>query len=111
PPSDLQQDRADVDAVALGRRLGVPEERGVDAGITEGEGLAIHADRPVLQRADEVVGGVLQGEQVAAVPPTLEVGDRDERLDGAVAGAGAVPGQGRVDATYAGLDGDHRVGD
>ncbi len=31
-----------------------------------GEGLAVDADGAVLQRADDVVGGVLELEQVAA---------------------------------------------
>ncbi len=50
-----------------GGALGVPQEAGVDAGVAEGQGLPVDPDRTVLQRADEVVGGVLQGEQVAAV--------------------------------------------
>ena len=62
---------ADVDAVALGGRLGVAQEAGVDAGVAERERLAVDPHRPVLQRADEVVGGVLQGEQVAAVLPAV----------------------------------------
>src|SRR4051794_25541886 len=41
---------------------------------------------------DDVVGGVLQREQIAAVLPLVEVGDGDERLDRAVARARAVPG-------------------
>ena len=83
----------------------------VDAGVAEGEGFAVDLDGAVLQRPDEVVGGVLQGEQVAAVLPAVEVGDGDERLDRAVAGTGAVPGEGGVDAGDAFLDGDDGVGD
>jgi len=49
-------------------------------------------DGPVPEGADQVVGGVLEGEQVAAVGPAVEVGDGDERFDGAISGAGAVSG-------------------
>ena len=55
--------------------------------------LPVDLDGPVLQRTDEVVGGVLQGEDVAAVTPALEGRDGDERLDRAVAGTGALTGQ------------------
>ena len=63
----LHEDVADVDAVPRRGVLGVAQEGGVDPGVPEGEGLAVDPDRPVLQRADDVVGGVLQLEQVAAV--------------------------------------------
>ena len=43
--------------------------------------------------------------------PAVEVGDGDERLDRAVAGAGAVAGQGGVDPGDTLLDRDDRVGD
>jgi hypothetical protein len=39
----------------------------------------------------DVVGGVLQGEQVAAVLPPVERGRGGERLKRAVSRAGAVP--------------------
>src|SRR5688500_18899322 len=39
--------------------------------------------------------------KITAVLEVHEVGDGDERLDGAVAGTGAVPGQRGVDATTA----------
>jgi len=64
----------------------------------------------VLQRSYEIVGGVHEGEEVAAVPPAHEVGDRDERLQGAVARAGALAREGGVDTGHAVLDGDDRVG-
>ena len=38
------------------------EEARVHAGVAESEGFAIDADRPVLQRSDDVVGGILQGD-------------------------------------------------
>ena len=70
-PTALEQDVADVDAVASDGDLGVAQEAGVDAGVAEGERLPVDADGTVLQGADEVVGGVLEGEQVAAVLPAL----------------------------------------
>lgn len=94
--ADLNEDGAGVDAVAAGGGLGMPAEAGVHAGVPEGERLPVDADLAVLQRAYEVVGGVHQGEQVAAVLPPHEVGDRDERLQRAVARPGALPGQGGV---------------
>ena len=53
----------------------------------------------------------MEFEQVAGVLPALEVGDGDERLDRAVAGACAVTGEGGVYAGGAFLDGDDRAGD
>ena len=50
--------------VARRRRLGVPEEARIDAGIAEREGLAVDAHRAVLQRADDVVGRVHEHAQV-----------------------------------------------
>ncbi len=87
--SSFEQQCANVDSVALRRSFGVAQEARVHAGVAESEGFAIDADRPVLQRSDDVVGGILQGEQVAAVLPLLDVGDGDEGLEGAVAGTGA----------------------
>jgi hypothetical protein len=109
--ADLDEDVAGVQAERLGGAFGVAEEAGADAGVTEGESLAVDLDRPVLQRPDEIVGGVLQGEQVAAVLPPGDVRDSDQRFDRAVAGAGAHSRQRRVDARDAVLDRDHRVGD
>jgi predicted nucleic acid-binding Zn ribbon protein len=45
------------------------------------------------QRPYEVVGGVHQSEEVAAVVPAREVGDRDEGLQGAVARPGPEAGE------------------
>lgn len=77
---------------------------------TRGEGLAIHPHRPVLQRPDDVVRRILQGEQIAALLEVGQISDRDERLDRAVAGTGAVTRQRRVDSERPVLHGDDRVG-
>jgi hypothetical protein len=105
----LEQQVADVDAVPLRGDLGVAQERRVHAGVAQRAGLAVHAHGPVLQWPDDVVGGVLELEQVATVLEVHEVGDGDERLDGAVPRTGAVTGQGRVDAVDPVLDRDDRV--
>ena len=111
PTAHLQKDRAHVDPV-LGRgTLGVPQERGVHTGVAKRERLAVDPDRPVPERPDEVVGGILRVEQVAVVLPLVEVGDRDERLDRTVAGARTVAGERRIHPGHALLDGDDGVGD
>ena len=92
-PAGFEKDGPGVDAVLPCCRFGVAQETGVDARIAEGECLPVDAYGSILQRADEVVGGVLEAEQVAAVLPALERGDGDERLDRAVSRPGAVPGQ------------------
>jgi hypothetical protein len=109
--ADLHEDVARVDAVGDGGTLGVAQEAGVHTGVAEGEGLAVDLDGTVQQRPDQVVGGVLESEQVAVVLPALKAGDRDKRLDRAVAGAGAEAGQRRVDPGDAVLDGHDGVGD
>ena len=106
PASALHEQVAHVYFVAGRGVLGVAQEARVDAGIAERQGLAVDPHRAVLQRSDNVVGGILQLEQVAAVLDARQVGGGDECLDGAVARAGAVPGQRRVDAVDAVLDGD-----
>jgi hypothetical protein len=69
----------------------VPEKARVDPGEAQRQGLPVHLDGAVLQRPDQVVRGVLEREQIAAVRPPLEFGDRDERLDRAVAGPAPCP--------------------
>jgi hypothetical protein len=110
-PAGLHQQGAHLDAVPRRRRFRVPQEAGVDAGVAQGEGLAVDPHRPVGQRADQVLGRVLEGEQVAAVLPALEGGGGDERLEGAVARPGAVAGQRGVDPGDPLLDRGQRVGD
>jgi hypothetical protein len=87
------------------------QEGRVDAGVAESQRLAVNLDGTVPEGSDQVIGGVLQGEQVASVLPVAEVRDRDERLNGAVAGACAVSGQRGVDAGHSLFDGDDGVGD
>jgi hypothetical protein len=79
-PADLDEERTYVDAVPLRCGLGVPKEGSVDPGVAEGEGLTVDPNWPVPQRSDQVLGGILECEQVAAVRPAVEVGDCDERF-------------------------------
>lgn len=108
--ADLDQDGAGVQAVPGGGGFGVAEEAGVDAGVAEGEGFAVDPDLAVLEGAYEVVGGVHEREQVAAVLPAHEVGDGDERLQGAVAGSRALTGERGIDPYGAVLHGGDGVG-
>ena len=83
------------------------EEAGIDPGIAQGERVAVHLDRSVHQRPDQLLGGVLEPEQIGPVPPALQRGHGDERLDRAVPGPGAEAGQPYVDlrdAVVAGYD-------
>ena len=50
-------------------RLGVQQEAGVHAGVAQRQRLAVDPDRPLLQRPDDVVGGIHQREQIAPVLP------------------------------------------
>jgi hypothetical protein len=109
-PAGLRQQGADVDAVAARGRFRVPQEAGVDARVAERQGLAVDPHRPVVQRADQVLGRVLEGEQVAAVLPALQGGGGDERLERAVARPRPVARQRRVDAGGALLGRGQRVG-
>ena len=43
------------------------QETGVHPGVAKGGCFAVDAHGPALQRADDVVGGILQGVQVASV--------------------------------------------
>jgi hypothetical protein len=73
-------------------------------------GLAVDLDRSVEQRANDVVGGVLQREQVALVLPAKHVGHRHERLNRAVPLPSANTGQRGIDARNTLLNRDHAVG-
>jgi hypothetical protein len=109
-PTGLHQQGAHIDAVARRGRFRVPQEAGVDARVANSEGLAVDPHRPVVQRPDQVLGRVLEGEQVAAVLPALQGGGGDERLEGAVARPGAVARQRGVDPGDPLLDRGQRVG-
>jgi hypothetical protein len=52
PRRPASSSSARVDIEALGRRLGMPQEAGVHAGVSQGQRLTVHADRALLQRAD-----------------------------------------------------------
>ena len=87
------------------------QEAGVDTGIAQRQRFAVNLDGAVLQRADQFLGGVHQGEQVAAVVPAHAVGRGDEHFERGIAGARAHAGQAGVDADRAVLHRDDGVGD
>ena len=93
------------------RRLaGVLEERGVDPGVAHHQR---HPVEPALLRhgrADDVLGGVDDLEEVDAGLPAELVADADERLQRRVAGAGAEAADGAVDLGRAGPHRQHGVG-
>src|SRR5699024_11593982 len=97
-PSHLDEDTSSVQVVTFGGDLCMTQETGVDPRITECEGLAIDSNLPVLERAYQVVRGVHQGEWVAPVLPTLEIGHCDEGLQRAIARPSALARQGSVHA-------------
>ena len=67
--SGFDQKRAGIDTEASGGRLGMAQEARVHAGVAQSERLAVDADRTFLQRADQVIGGILEGVEIAAVRP------------------------------------------
>ena len=109
-PSQLDQDRAHIDAAARRGAFGVPQEAGIDAGIAERQRFPVDPDRTVHQRAHQLLAGVLQGEQIGAVPEPFALQNGDQRLDRRVAGAGTHAAQRRVDAGGALVQGDKAVG-
>ena len=62
----------------------------------QGERVAVHLDRSVHQRSDQLVGGVLEREQICPLLPSLQRGHCDERLARAGPDPGAESGQGGV---------------
>jgi site-specific recombinase XerD len=77
-----------------------------------GEGLAVHPHRAVLQRAHEVVGGIHQLVEVAAVVPAHAVGSGDEDLQRGIARARAHAGRLTHRPGHAlALDRDDGIGD
>ena len=72
-PADLHQDVAGVEPVGDGGPLGMTEKARVDTGVPQGQRLAVDLHGAILERPDQIVGGVLQGEQVAAVLPAEQV--------------------------------------
>ncbi len=106
-PAELDQDGASVEAVRRRGLLGVPQEGGIDAGITERQRFAIDAHRAVLQRAHQVFRRVHQLEQIAAVLPSVNIGGGDEHFQRRIARARAHAGEAGIDADRAVL---HRRG-
>ena len=87
------------------------QEARIGPRIAEGQRFPVDADRPVLQRADQLLGGVHQRPQVAAVVDPRPVGDGDEDFERRVAGARAHPGQRSVDPGDPVVERNHGVGD
>ena len=87
------------------------QEGRIDPGIAERQRFAINPHRPVLQRADEIFGGVHQRHDIAAMVPALAVDRGDEDLQGRIAGTGAHAGERGIDADGAFLRRDDRIGD
>src|SRR5574337_1755028 len=74
-PAALHEDVADVYSVPFRRGLRMPEEGRIHTRVSEREGLAVDPHGAVLQRADDVVGGVLEREQIAPVLEARQVRD------------------------------------
>lgn len=87
------------------------QETGIDARVPEGQCLSVDLYCSVHERTHDVVGGILERGQVATMVPSLEVGDRDERLDRAVARSRSETGQRGIDTGHPRLDRDDAVGD
>ena len=94
-----------------GGLFGMAQEAGIDPGIAERQGLAIDAHRAVLKRANQILGGVHQGVEIAAVVPALRLGSGDEDLQRRIAGARAHAGQRGVNPDRPALHRDDAVGD
>ena len=67
PAADLDEHSRADRRRSCRRRVGVAQEAGVHAGVAERQRLAVDGHGPVLQRADQLLGGVLQRAEVAAV--------------------------------------------
>ena len=86
------------------------QEAGVDPGITQAEGFAINSHRTVLQRPDDIVGGVHQRVEIGAMVPAEALRGGDEHLQRRVAGASAHSSQRGVDAVAALFHRDDGIG-
>ncbi|MNZ77218.1 hypothetical protein D3C78_957470 [compost metagenome] len=87
------------------------QEGRVDAGVAEGQRLAVDAHHVLHHRHDDVLGHVHQLEQVDAGLDAHALAHRGEHLQRGVAGAGAEARCRAVDAAGAGFDGGDGVGD
>ena len=90
-PAGLLRQGSGVEVIPCRRGLGMPQETGVNARISQGQRLAVDADRSLLQRADQVLGGVFKRVQIAAVRPTQPARRRDEASSGAVPAPAPAP--------------------
>ena len=86
------------------------QEARVDPRVAEGEGLSIDLDGTIHKRAHDVVSGIFEGGKVAPVLPPLEVGDSNERIDGAIPSSCAETVERVVDPSNTFLDRDDAVG-
>ena len=97
-------------AVLARRALGVQQERRVDAGISEYQGVPVDADLLLHHRHDHVFGDIHELEYVNARVGAHAVEYGGEDLKRRVAGAGAESGHRSVDARRAGVHRGQRVG-
>ncbi|MNN68334.1 hypothetical protein D3C81_1840340 [compost metagenome] len=82
------------------------QEARIDTRITQRQGFTIDPYRAILQRADDVVGGIEQGVEVGAVIPAQALGGGNEHLQRCVTRPRAHAGEAGVDAVAAFLDGN-----
>ena len=111
-PPELEEDLAGVDAEPLRGPLGVEQERAVDAGIAEGQCRPIDDLLPGHDRARRRPRRRRRWPACRrrSRSPSL-LGDRDQDLGGAVAGAGAQAAGAAVDLVDAFLERADRVRD
>lgn len=64
------------------------QEAGVDPGVAECQRFPVDPNRPILHRPDQVVGGILEWVEVAAVVPAQPARGSNEHLERSVSGAG-----------------------
>src|SRR5688572_4111596 len=60
PAAELNKNLTRIDAIVRSSLLGMAQEAGVDAGIAERERFPVNANRPILERTDQLLGGVHQ---------------------------------------------------
>ena len=117
PPTSLR--RPDLDAGSSrtstpyrsAARLGVAQEAGVDPGVAERQRLAVDPHRPVLQRADQVVGRVLQRRTGRSRAPSRRASaTATNASSGQLPAPAPMPGQRGVDPVDALFDRGQRVG-
>jgi hypothetical protein len=76
--SGFDQERTRIDIKPFGDRLGMTQKARVHAGVAQRQGFSVDAHRTLLQEPHQVVGGVFEGVEVAAVLPAHPGGCRGE---------------------------------